>query len=182
MTSLEGNGTDRLIISILESRDVEAARALHNDDSTLKFLTDITHVSEVQQEAWYQSISTSKTLRRYVARRRSDDAFVGVFRIDRLDPWNRSAWVGADVVRSLRGQGYAGDMYLYVLSLLFDQYGLNRVALETLAENKAALGLYQKLGFQQEGLARQAIFRDGAMHDLVIMGLLADEWRAARPA
>jgi RimJ/RimL family protein N-acetyltransferase len=175
--ALPGNGTKRLVIRLLERRDLEEARVLHNDDETLTRLTDISHVSERQQEAWFDAMSTSRTSRRYVARLRSNDAFVGVFRVDRFDPWNRNALVGADVVPALRHQGYATEMFDYVLRYLFDQCGLHRVALSTLDDNAPALALYRKLGFVEEGRERQAIFREGAFRDLVVMGLLAAEWR-----
>jgi RimJ/RimL family protein N-acetyltransferase len=170
--------TRRLSIRLLERRDIEAARVLHNDDSTLRNLTDITHVSELQQEGWFQSVSTSRSSRRYVARRLDDDTFVGVFRVDRLDPWNRSAYIGADVAREKRGQGYASEMYGYFLEYLFDHCGMHRLGLETMASNATALGLYLKLGFREEGRSREAIFRHGRFHDLVMMGLLEHEWRA----
>lgn len=118
---LPGNGTKRLLVRLLERRDLEEVRLLHNDDGTLARLTDIAHVSETQQEAWFQSVSTSRTSRRYVARLRSNGILVGVFRIDRLDPLNRNAFVGADVVPALRGQGYAQEMFGYFFHYLFDQ-------------------------------------------------------------
>ena len=59
MIALCGNGTERLVIRLIERRDMEEARLLHNDDQTLLNLTDISHVSEAQQEAWFQAISTS---------------------------------------------------------------------------------------------------------------------------
>ncbi len=175
--TVNGNGTERLEIRLIERRDIEPARLLHNDDTTLFRLTDISHVSEPQQEGWFESVSTSRSSRRYAARRRSDDAFVGLFRIDRIDLWNRNAYVGADVVRELRGQGFAQEMYGYFLAYLFNQCGLHRLGLETTASNDAALKLYKTLGFREEGRSRQAIFRDGRFYDIVLMGLLADEWR-----
>ena len=174
---LPGNGSKHLIIRLLERRDLEEARLLHNDDDTLSQLTDISHVSEAQQEQWYQSMSTSRTARRYVARLRSDDAFVGVFRVDRLDVWNRNASVGADVVPAQRRKGYASEMFDYMLHYLFDHCGLHRVGLMTLESNTQALALYRKLGFVEEGRERQAIFRGGQYYDLIAMGLLAAEWR-----
>lgn len=176
---LPGNGSERLLIRLLERRDLEEVRLLHNDDGTLARLTDIAHVSEPQQEGWFQSVSTSRTSRRYVARRRPDGALVGVFRIDRLDPLNRNVFVGADVAPALRGQGYAKEMFGYFFRYLFDQCGLHRVALVTLETNAPAIALYRKLGFVEEGRERQSIFRDGRFQDLIAMGLLADEWRAA---
>jgi RimJ/RimL family protein N-acetyltransferase len=180
MTVSPGNGTERLVIRLVERCDLEEARRLHNDDQTLLNLTDVSHVSEAQQEAWFHAISTSRSSRRYVARLRSDDSFVGVFRIDRIDLVNRNACVGADVVPKLRRKGYASEMFRYVLSYLFDQCGLHRATLSTLETNDRALALYRKLGFAVEGRERQAIFRNGQFHDLINMGLLAEEWRAHR--
>src|SRR5262245_65975966 len=98
MLDLPTNTTDRLVIRLLERRDLEEARRLHNDDSTLFYLTDVSYVSEVQQEAWFDALSTSRSSRRYVARLRSDDTFVGVFRDDRFDRSNRHACVCVGVV------------------------------------------------------------------------------------
>ena len=172
------NGTERLVIRIMEREDMEDARLLHNEDSTLNRLTDVAHVSTESQQAWFQSVSTSRSSSRYVARFRQDGSFVGVFRIDRIDPWNRNAIVGADVVPALRGQGLATELFRYFLKYLFDQRGLHRLALVTMETNAPALALYRKMGFVEEGRERQAIFRDGGYHDLVCMGLLADEWRS----
>jgi RimJ/RimL family protein N-acetyltransferase len=179
---LPGNGSERLTIRLLERRDLEEARLLHNDDDTLSQLTDIGHVSEAQQEQWFLSLSTSRTSRRYVARLRTNDAFVGVFRVDQLNPWNRNALVGADVAPAQRRQGYAAEMFDYMLHYLFDQCGLHRVGLVTLETNTRAFALYRKLGFVEEGRERQAIFRGGQFHDLIAMGLLAAEWRQHRSA
>lgn len=174
---LTGNGTERLTIRLMERADIEEVRILHNDDATLGRLSDVSHVSGPQQEAWFQSVSTSRTSKRYVARQRTDSAFVGVFRIDRLDPWNRNAFVGADIEPSMRGQGYAFEMFVYILGYLFNQVGLHRVGLVTLETNAPAIALYRKLGFIDEGIERQAIFREGKFQNLVAMGLLAQEWR-----
>jgi RimJ/RimL family protein N-acetyltransferase len=174
---LPGNGTKRLLIRLLERGDLEEVRLLHNDDGTLAQLTDMAHVSEPQQEGWFQSVSTSRTSRRYVARLRSNGALVGVFRIDRIDPMNRNAFVGADVAPALRGQGYAQEMFGYFFHYLFDQCGLHRLALVTLETNAPAIAVYRKLGFLEEGRERQSLYRNGRFLDLIAMGLLADEWR-----
>ncbi len=173
-------GTERLAIRIMEAADAEEARLLHNDETTLYRLTDIAHVSQESQAAWFKSVSTSRTSRRYVARLKSDGSFVGVFRVDRIDPWNRNAFVGADIVAGLRGQGYATEIFRYFFEYFFDQCGFQRLALVTMETNVPAISLYKKLGFIEEGRERQAIFRDGKFQDLVCMGILAEEWQAIR--
>lgn len=50
--------------------------------------------------------------------------------------------------------------------------GLHRVELEARGDNQAALALYRKHGFVQEGRKRAGLYLDGAYHDTVLMGLL----------
>ena len=68
------NGTKRLLISIMEKSDIEELRIFHNEDSTLLNLTDTNHISELQQEKWFTSISLSNTSKRYTVRLRKNKA------------------------------------------------------------------------------------------------------------
>ncbi len=172
------NGCDGLIIRILEERDLEAARNLHNDDSVLLLLTDIRHISQLEQDSWYESISRSRTSRRYSILLEETGEFVGLFRLDHLDLQNRSAMVGLDIAQTFRGRGYAQIIYRYLLNYLFGQMGLNRLALVTLETNQPAIELYRSIGFVEEGRARQAIWRDGGFRDLIHFGLLCEEYEA----
>jgi RimJ/RimL family protein N-acetyltransferase/methionyl-tRNA formyltransferase len=174
------NGTDRLIIRLMEKRDLEELRLLHNEEMTLYRLTDIQHVSELQQNAWFDSMSASKSSRRYIARRRDTGDLVGIFRIDHLDFINRNCFVGCDIAPKHRGQGFATEFYRYILNYLFEQMGLHRVHLVALKENGPALNLYHKLGFKDEGLSRETIYRNGNWQDLISMGLLKSEWQSKK--
>ncbi|MYX13286.1 RimJ/RimL family protein N-acetyltransferase [Streptomyces sp. SID8374] len=48
------------------------------------------------------------------------------------------------------------------------------------AFNDASLALYRSLGFTEEGRLRQHEFFAGAHHDVVLLGITADEWWAGR--
>ncbi len=173
------NKTNRLVIRIMEHSDIEEARLLHNDDSVLALLSDPFHVSEISQQKWFESISSSRQSRRYVARLIGDGTFIGVFRFDQIDQTNRSVMVGADIISTHRRSGFATEIFNYFFRYLFLQCGFNKLSLTTLEHNHPARNLYLKLGFQEEGVERQAIFRDGKYQNLVRMSLLAGEWSAS---
>ena len=40
--------------------------------------------------------------------------------------------------------------------------------------NEAALRCYEACGFEREGLLRQEMYREGAYHDVVVLGLIKD--------
>jgi RimJ/RimL family protein N-acetyltransferase len=58
----------------------------------------------------------------------------------------------------------------------FEQLNLNKVRLRVYDFNLRGIKSYLKLGFKQEGVLRQELFKDGKYHDIVMMGLLREEW------
>ena len=168
--------TKKLSIKIIERADIEEARLLHNDPSTLFKLTDIDYVSESEQEQWFESLSLSKRSRRYVVRELLNNDFVGVVRIDQIDLNNKSACIGLDITYGKRGNGFAKDIYAFIFEYYFKQKGFHRLYLATLETNQIALNLYENLGFKREGISREAIYRDGKFVDLIWMSLLQREY------
>ncbi len=50
---------------------------------------------------------------------------------------------------------------------------MHRIELSVVAENKIALHLYEKCGFQIEGISKDDFYgRDGKYHDVINMGLI----------
>jgi len=172
--------TERLEIRLISEKDIEDVRLLHNDFSTLKWLTDTSVVTEVEQIKWFQSLKNNEKKRRYVARTIIDSTLVGVFRLDDIDFQNRSAQVGLDIEKTYRQKGYATEIYDQMLYYIFNDLGMNRVGLVTLSNNIPALALYSKLGFKKEGTLRSAIFRNNKFLDLIQYGLLYEEWRSSK--
>ena len=77
------------------------------------------------------------------------------------------------------GRGLGSKVSRYVIDYAFDHLNLHRIELEVLSINARAVKLYLKLGFQQEGILRDAQYRSGSYIDVVRMGLLEHErnWR-----
>jgi putative acetyltransferase len=66
-----------------------------------------------------------------------------------------------------------GTAMLTRLIELAKKEGLHRIGLSVIADNKRAIRLYQKLGFEIEGAMRDAYFgEDGEYHDELVMGLI----------
>ncbi len=76
-----------------------------------------------------------------------------------------------------RERGYGSDAITAFLAFLFDTVGLHRVWLETYDYNARARRVYEKLGFVQEGVARESSWKDGRWVANVIYGILEDEFR-----
>ncbi|MEM7440919.1 MAG: GNAT family protein [Pseudomonadota bacterium] len=82
---------------------------------------------------------------------------------------------------ALLGQGIGTRAMRLALGWGIDTLGLHRIELRVIDYNTRAQACYAKLGFVEEGRARQAALVDGQRHDDVIMGLLAPEFVRAGP-
>jgi ribosomal protein S18 acetylase RimI-like enzyme len=78
--------------------------------------------------------------------------------------------LGMGVVPECRRQGVGRDMLKACLALARD-FGFEKVELEVFADNYAAIGLYQSLGFVHEGLKLRSRKLEGRYQDVALMGL-----------
>ncbi|UCH34925.1 MAG: GNAT family N-acetyltransferase [Armatimonadota bacterium] len=80
--------------------------------------------------------------------------------------------------KSRWGHGWGIAATREMLRIGFEERGLHRIQLEVWAGNPRAIRCYEKCGFRHEGMLRQAVLKRGALVDLVVMGLLREEWQA----
>lgn len=76
----------------------------------------------------------------------------------------------------VRGKGVGEIATRHMLRHAFKDLNLHRVYLSVLADNAAARALYRKVGFVEEGIARDALFKNGDYADLVTMAILSHEF------
>jgi len=76
-----------------------------------------------------------------------------------------------------RGRGYGWQMLRMLLRYAFDELNLHRVGAQTFEYNAGALRFLERAGFVVEVRRRQAIHRDGRRWDLLMLGLLREEWK-----
>lgn len=75
-----------------------------------------------------------------------------------------------------QGKGYAKEATRQILQYAFCELNLNRVYLSVLAENENAIHLYEKSGFQREGILKEEYCRNGEFKDVVVMGITKGNW------
>lgn len=113
----------------------------------------------------------------------SDRAIVGAFdgrELVGLAAWHREemrklrhkgfVW-GVYVARTHRGRGLARGLLDKVIALARAADGIRQLNLTAYADNRAALALYESLGFVAYGREAAAICVDGQLHDDVHLAL-----------
>src|SRR5262245_30817232 len=85
-------------------------------------------------------------------------------------------WLAIGLGSEFQGQGYGYEAMNLTLQFAFNEINLHRVQLTVFSYNIAAIRLYEKLGFQREGVFREFMQRDGQRYDMYLYGLLSSEW------
>ncbi|MFF5147430.1 GNAT family N-acetyltransferase [Streptomyces sp. NPDC013157] len=90
----------------------------------------------------------------------------------------RSGWFECDVTIGAdhRRNGYAAEALGLLLRFMFAERRYHKCLAAVFAHNEASLALFRRLGFTEEGRLREHVFLAGRHHDLVMMGILADEF------
>jgi len=105
---------------------------------------------------------------------------IGIVGLERISYINRDAVVALYVDQSVRRKGIGIRASTMMLDFAFRQLGLNRVTSYYRADNTGSRDLTAQAGFEIEGRMRQAWFAEGAFHDMVVVGILAETWMARR--
>lgn len=79
--------------------------------------------------------------------------------------------LGMALLPEFRGCGLGGRLMRQTLDAA-RAFGLHRVELTVRQDNRSAIALYRKIGFETEGLMRDAIKVDDACENVVLMALL----------
>lgn len=80
--------------------------------------------------------------------------------------------IGMGVAEKWQGQGIGRKLLTALLDVADNWMMLRRIELSVYADNQAAIALYQKLGFETEGLLRDYAIRDGQFTDTLTMARL----------
>ncbi|MFB7919423.1 GNAT family N-acetyltransferase [Streptomyces sp. NPDC056061] len=95
----------------------------------------------------------------------------------------RAGWFeyGITIGAEHRRRGYAAEAVVMLLRYMFAERRFHKCQARVFAHNEGSLTLQRRLGFVEEGRLRDQVFLAGRHRDLVMMGMLADEFARLHP-
>ena len=170
----------------LEVEDAAEILRHFNDMEVRRFLTSSLPVSKEEEERWIRSTwerRRSGTDYVFSIEYKKTRKLIGTCGLHRVNSIHRSAELGIAIWnKQYWGQGLGTEALHLLLEYGFNILNLHRIYLTVLDFNVRAQRAYEKVGFRRVGRHRQAMFRDGAYHDLLIYDLLEEEYRKLRKA
>jgi [ribosomal protein S5]-alanine N-acetyltransferase len=174
--------TERLTLRPLRMADAPAVAERAGDRRVARYLLAVPSPYPVSlaarwilaRVAWWPQ---GRGLTLAIARRDTPDALVGSVSLRRFARDRRAElgyWLGADTW----GLGYATEATAAIVDLGFRELGLERIYAQVIAGNDASCRVLDKLAMVNEGIRRNHVRKGKRLCDVVMYGLLRDEWRA----
>jgi [ribosomal protein S5]-alanine N-acetyltransferase len=108
---------------------------------------------------------------------KENDIHIGCCSLQNIDWISRSAEMARIIgEKEYRSKGIGTEVAKLLLEYGFNSLNLNRIWVGNISNNIAAIKSVDKLGFKTEGVLRSTIFKNNKYHDVVIRGILKDEY------
>jgi RimJ/RimL family protein N-acetyltransferase len=145
----------RLADLLQPPRSAEAARAWAREAAAAPFDGDCVHLV-------VEAVGTGEMV-----------GAVGSYQTDLRAGWfEYGVTIGADH----RRKGYGAEAAVLLHRFMFAERRFHKCEARIFAHNEASLALHRRLGFVEEGRLRDHVFFAGRYHDVVMMGMLADDF------
>jgi RimJ/RimL family protein N-acetyltransferase len=131
-----------------------------------------------EYEKLEKQMEENKNLYYFAIRSRADDRLIGKASVYWIEWANGHGFVRLGIGSAEdRGKGYGSQALKMLLRFGFAELNLYRLSALVAEYNTIAIRLLAKHGFVEEVRRRQALERDGRRWDLLVFGLLNEEWR-----
>lgn len=159
--------------------DIKTAQSYVNDAETvssLVFTVPFPYTYWDEQKA-VGKISALNDEYYFAVETLEDGRFIGGCGIKALDWKNSRLEVGIFIGdKRLRGKGYGTDAMRVMVAFIFNEMNINKIKLQVLAFNKGAIRSYEKVGFREEAILKDEVYRQGSYHDVVVMSIFSRDY------
>lgn len=174
--------TERLVLRPLVDDDAPAVAAGAGDPRVARYLLSVPSPYPVTlARRWIRGRiewwTSGRGVTLAIATREHPRELLGTVSLRRFAR-DRRAELGYWLVAAAWGRGYATEAARGLVDYGFHQLRLARIYAQVLAGNDESMHVLEKLGMKREGVKRQHIRKGRRLCDVVIYGVLADEWSA----
>ncbi len=166
----------------IEREDIQHFVRWLNDSEVTQFLLIHSPLSKAMEEKWFdQQVETPPTRGQVFAIEtlvNDEWVLIGNCGLHNIDSVNRRAEFGIFIgEKEYWNQGLGTEATRLVLKHGFEDLNLHNIYLNVYSTNPRARKAYEAAGFVQEGVQREAVFKNGRYIDLILMSILQSEWK-----
>ncbi len=161
----------------LERNDLSTLLDWRNQPEYRRFFREYRELGSDQQQGWYERIVLQdRNTEMFAVTELETMELIGACGLCYIDWVNRNAdvsiYIGKDGIYA--DKTYAADAVRIMMKYGFEELGLHRLWTELYDFDEKKIDMFQSLGFVLEGRHRETHWSEGAWHDSLFFGRLAD--------
>jgi RimJ/RimL family protein N-acetyltransferase len=160
--------------------DIKTTHTWRNDKDIVNGLgSTYRYVNFETEEQWFSNYQNNRSTQvRLAIVNKSDDVLIGMVSLVNIDYLSKTTELALQIGnKDFWGQGIGKFSTQAAIEHGFNNLNLNRIYLYVLTENNRAQAVYRSVGFKEEGILRQALFKSGKYTDLLLMSIIRDEYK-----
>jgi len=171
----------KIYLTAVSKQNIEQLRQWRNNPELRQFFREYREISKETQEKWFEEkvLGDPNQINFEIHDNESGKLIghCGIFYIKWVYGTGEfGIYIGDN---NFRGKGYGKSSLISLVNYGFETLSLHRIFAEVYSNNDA-IKLYKKIGFKQEGILRQHVYKNGKYLDAYMIGLLKDEWSSLK--
>ncbi|MCM1992614.1 GNAT family N-acetyltransferase [Oceanirhabdus seepicola] len=168
--------SERFILREVKEKDYISLYEIYSDEGAVKYqpISAMKTIEQAQKavQAFLQGFKNRKFIRWCIAIK-ENDTVIGLITLHDFDFWNSQAEIGFMLNKRYWRQNIMGEVSHEIIRNAFEIIGLHRIEALIHPDNIASIKLSEKLGFQLEGLKKEAAYnkRTDEYEDRLIFGI-----------
>lgn len=169
---------EKVTLAPLRAEDVEQLYRWINDRPEVLAAAAYKPVHEAAHRSWVDSVVRRDDTAIFGIRTSADDRLIGYVQLVDIDSRTRSAELRIKIGDpEKRAQALGPEAGGLALRHGFEDLNLRRIWAHVFATNEPVRRAAAGIGFREEGVLREAAYVGGEYVDVIVIGLLRDEFR-----
>lgn len=134
-----------------------------------------------QQIDWFEKLKNDKSRLIFAICLKESKKYIGNTGLGKIDFINRHTMFSIFIAdQTYHNKGIGSTVTRLMLDFAFKRLNLNKVYLQTSERFVSAVKMYEKFGFQKDGVLRQHYYSRGKFEDKIIYSILKEEYNEKR--
>jgi RimJ/RimL family protein N-acetyltransferase len=170
---------DNVTLRPLEPEDIDTLHVWETDHTLSYFAGWTSEFSRCHFKQSWENRLTNPPDTLVVLGIAFEGRLVGYIQLGRIDPVERHAAIGIVIGEAnLQGKGIGSTAVRILCDFAYTVKGMERVYAECYGFNTRAQRMFERAGFQREGILRKHELHNGVRQDMHIFGMLREEFYA----
>jgi UDP-4-amino-4,6-dideoxy-N-acetyl-beta-L-altrosamine N-acetyltransferase len=154
----------------LNPDEKEKVREWRNNENIRKWMYSDHLITKEEHDGFINKLEKDNKKFYWIVK--DNNTTIGVIYIYNVDLKNKNAYFGLYANLKCEKKGKGSLLGETAKKIAFQIMKLHSLRLEVLEDNEIAKNLYNKLGFEKEGVLKQAVFKDSNWKDVLVYGIV----------